>query len=45
MDNWYIQKSGFNKDEIIKVIEESLDLSKEKEWFEFPKILKKCSTN
>ena len=33
-------KSGFNKDEIIKVIEESLDLSIEKNGFNFPKILK-----
>ena len=33
-------KSGFNKDEIIKVIEESLDLSKKKNGFNYPKILK-----
>ena len=43
MDNWYIQNQDL-LDEIIKVIEESLDLSK-KEWFRFPQNFKKCSTN
>ena len=33
-------KSGFNKDEIIKVIEQSLDLSNKKNGFNSPKILK-----